>query len=244
MSFIQHIRQIANSHGYDFCKVGKERLGRMHELDLVALAKSDGDIMDVGANTGRAARLLTRLFPASRIWSFEPCKASYDELRQSQDLAHVKAFHCAIGATDGVAILNKFNGSELNSILPRTAQADSFIDPTSIKEAGSEDVKMRRLDSVARENGIQRISFLKIDTQGFELEVLKGSSELLAAGCIDLIQVEVNFVPLYQHQPTFCDILEYLSGFGYGLIGLYDVSRSKKGSIRWCDAVFKLDTDS
>lgn len=67
MSLIQHIRQIANSHSYDFCKVGKERLGRMLELDLVAIARPDGDIMDVGANTGRAARHLTRLFPVSRI---------------------------------------------------------------------------------------------------------------------------------------------------------------------------------
>lgn len=241
MSVIQYIRQIANSRGYDFCKVGRNRLGRILELDLVALTRPDGDIFDVGANTGRAARLITGLFPNSRLWSFEPCKESYDELCRSQDLAHVKAFNCAVGATDGDAILNKFNGSELNSILDRTDDADKYIDPTSIQKSGTENVKVRRLDTIAKEKGISTISFLKIDTQGFDLEVLKGASELLATGSIGLIQVEVNFAPLYQDQPAFSELLNYLNGYHYGLVGLYEAIRQDNGCIKWCDALFKLD---
>lgn len=241
MSLFQSLRQFANRQGYDFCRVGKNRLGRILELDLLTLTNADGDIFDVGANTGRAARLISQLFPQARIWSFEPCKASFDELCNSPGLSHVKAFHCAVGAADGEAVLNKFNGSELNSILQRTENADQFIDPVSIEKSGLENIKVRKLDSLAKEHHIKKISFLKIDTQGFDLEVLKGASEFLAAGKIGTIQIEVNFAPLYGGQPTFSDILNYLATHHYSLVGLYEEIRGENGCIKWCDALFKRD---
>lgn len=235
------IRKIINSFGFDFCRIGKKRLGRNFDADLQAITLPDGDIFDVGANTGRAARHLAGLFPQSRIWSFEPCKESFDVLCASQDLTSIRKFHCAVGASDKKAVLNKFAGSELNSLLARTTQADQFIDPSSISEAGNEEITVNRLDTITAENRISRISLLKVDTQGYELEVLKGSSGLLAAGNIDVIQLEVNFSPLYQHQPSFSDILDHLSPLNYGLVGLYDVSRNDNGCMKWCDALFKRD---
>ena len=55
------------------------------------------------------------------------------------------------------------------------------------------------------------------------------------------IQVEVNFAPLYQDQPAFSELLNYLNGYHYGLVGLYEAIRQDNGCIKWCDALFKLD---
>lgn len=238
MNILKNMRKALNIFGYDFCKVGKKRLGRNLDIDLKAIINPHGNIFDVGANTGRAARHLRSLFPLSVIWSFEPTRESYEILRNEMSSSKNKVYNFALGSNDGTALLHKFHGSELNSLLAKASNSDLFIDPVSIREAGLEDVFVKTIDSVAQENAILQISLLKIDTQGYELEVLKGAANLLSNKDIKAIFLEVNFISLYQDQPSFGEILDYLSKFGYGLIGLYDCNRNQNGCIKWCDALF------
>src|SRR5688572_29817207 len=133
MHVYEAVRQVANRFGFDICRVGRERLGRLLSADLVELAPKKGLILDVGANTGRSARYFSNLFPNHEIWSFEPGAQAFADLTAAPDLAKVKKFKLALGDRDGVATLNKFGGSEMNSLLARSADADRFIpDPASI----------------------------------------------------------------------------------------------------------------
>jgi len=70
-------------------------------------------------------------------------------------------------------------------------------------------------DNFFRSQNIERIDFLKLDTQGTELEILKGAQEYLSDGRIAVIKTEVSFVPVYRNQCTFSEIDLFLKERGF-----------------------------
>src|SRR5271156_4799140 len=108
MNFFESLRRTANRFGLDICRLGPARMGRVLEIDLHTLSPNDGLILDVGANTGRAARLFTRIFPGRIIWSFEPGTEAFQELSTAPDLQHVRKFNLALSDTNGRATLHVF----------------------------------------------------------------------------------------------------------------------------------------
>jgi hypothetical protein len=83
---------------------------------------------------------------------------------------------------------------------------------------------------------------LKLDLQGAEMKALTGARKMLGKGMVSSIFLEVIFVPLYEGQATFDDIIEYLYGFNYGIFGFYDLVRSVNGRLKWCDVLFFKDS--
>ncbi len=212
----------------------------MLEVDLLELSQKDGLIFDIGANTGRAARWFSKAFPNRQIWSFEPGREAFDHLSAAPDLRHVRKFKLALSDKEETANLNLFHGSELNSLLPQTMAAERYnavFIPTGIEQ-----VQTVRLDTFCERHQISKIEILKVDTQGFELHVLRGAERLLSSGSVNLIHLELNLVPVYQGQPTFSDVFDgCLSKFGFGVVGFYDVGRDENGCIKNFDALFKLN---
>jgi FkbM family methyltransferase len=241
MNIAEILRTTANRFGIDICRIGRERLGRNLAMDLAALSPQQGLIFDVGANTGRAARFFASAFPASQIWSFEPGQEAFAALASAGDLAKVRKFKIALSDQDGEATLNLFSGSELNSLLPRGNRAELHIDPASFAPTGTEAVETVRLDTFCAQNQVPELGILKIDTQGFEMHVLRGAERMLKEGRVHVIQLEINFSPLYSGQPQFSEIFDCLTKFDYGLIALYDAQRAVNGCLKWCDAVFRLN---
>jgi FkbM family methyltransferase len=96
-----------------------------------------------------------------------------------------------------------------------------------------------------RNAGIPGADFLELDTQGAELDILKGSEHLLATSILGL-QVEVEFFPLYKNQPLFSDIDNYLQPLGFLL---FDLSRYRlrraylktRGQLLWGHAFYLKD---
>lgn len=236
MNLFESLRHAVNQLGFDVCRVGASRMGRVLEVDFHILSPKDGLIFDVGANTGRAARLFSRIFPGRPICSFEPGLEAFQELTAASDLPHVKKFNLALSDTDGDATLNLFQGSQLNSLLPQAAAGERH--DRELIPKGTTSIKTMRLDTFCEQQGISKIEILKLDTQGFELHVLRGAERLLSSGAIKLIYLEIHFVPLYQGQPTASDIFNVIDKFGYGLVGYYDASRNPDGSIKCCDLLF------
>jgi FkbM family methyltransferase len=237
MNLYQSLRHAVNRFGWDICRIGPSRLGRVLEVDLHVLSPDDGLIFDVGANTGRAARFFSKVFPGRPVWSFEPGKQAFQELSQAGDLSHVKKFNLALSDVDGNATLNVFRGSQLNSLLAHEPAAEQH-DPDLILE-GTDRIQTIRLDTFCTQQQVSRIEVLKLDTQGYELHVLHGAERLLRSGAINLIYLEVHFTPLYQGQPATADIFNLMKQFGYGLVGYYDATRSPDGTIRYCDFLFR-----
>jgi len=238
MSLYESLRIAINRLGFDVCRVGRESLGRILPLDLDSLAKGPEIIFDVGANTGRAARFYLKHFPRATVYSFEPFQQSFEALRADGRLASVKAFNVALGSKSEEAMLHSFEGSELNSLLALDPKASMFLDADRLESRREVSVRVSTLDDFCEEHSIRRIDILKIDTQGYDLEVLRGARDLLASKRVRVIQVEANFVSLYCGQPRFGELVEHLSEAGYGLVGLYDVARNPAGDMKWADAVF------
>ena len=92
------------------------------------------------------------------------------------------------------------------------------------QDSVEEKVNVLRMDDYCSEKKIQHIDFLKIDTEGFEINVLKGASEMLTQAKIAFILCEVGFLRGNVRNTYFADICEYLSAYGYYFQGLYQVS--------------------
>jgi hypothetical protein len=96
---------------------------------------------------------------------------------------------------------------------------------------------VRRLDDVLTEPGPARPCLLKIDVQGYELEVLRGGEETLRS--VDEVFVECSFVELYTGQALAGELIAYLCSKGFRLTGIFGVKRDLAGRCLQADALFQ-----
>ena len=78
-------------------------------------------------------------------------------------------------------------------------------------------------------------TFVKIDTQGHDMAVLRGGANVLKR--VPLIQTEVSFLPIYEGMPTFADAIAHINSVGFDVTGLFPVSRDRHRRVREFDCV-------
>lgn len=179
-----------------------------HRIDLV---------LDVGANVGQYARGLRAAGYAGRIVSFEPQSAAHAALAEAAagDPGWTVAPRMAVGDADGEITINLSAASDMSSALPFTAETERHF--ASDRFVGSETAPLRRLDALWPELvGPGARVFLKSDTQGYDLAVLRGAGARLDA--IAGIQVEASLHPVYQGQPDYRAVLDLLLPAGFALM--------------------------
>jgi hypothetical protein len=98
-------------------------------------------------------------------------------------------------------------------------------------------VEVKTIDSVVEEHGIERIDLLKIDTQGYDLEVLRGGTEALRSGVIGNVLVELNFVKMYESQSDANAIIQFLTERNLRLVDYYEKFRQSH-ALAWCLGLF------
>lgn len=158
------------------------------------LKNLDPIIFDVGANIGDYSKALADQFPNSSIYSFEPHPKTFSILRSNISNKNVKLFNFALGEKkDTLTLYDRAdsNGSPFAS-LHKEAITD-ILNQETIEIS----VPVSTLDEFALENKISYIDFLKIDTEGNELSILKGAKKLLEEckiGCIHFEFNEMNIV--------------------------------------------------
>lgn len=190
---------------------------RATEVDLV---------LDVGANVGQYASALRRAGYAGRIVSFEPVAAPFAALSRAaaeDPLWDVRPF--ALGSEDGAAEINTTPGT-MSSMLTASEFGRGWSD--KLEETRTETIEIRRLDSVFEEITAGRPSraYLKLDTQGFDLEVFRGARECL--GSVVAMQSEVACLPIYDGMPRLPEQLTAYEQEGFETVGMYPVSRDPK----------------
>jgi FkbM family methyltransferase len=194
-------------------------------------------VLDVGANVGAFGRLLRDAGYRGRIASFEPVAAPFEELS-------VAAANDPLWSVHRVA-LGRESGTRTINVMAKTAQS-SFHEANSLgraliptlQTAYTEQVEVRRLDEIFAEVAAPASrprTYLKMDTQGWDLEVLAG-----AGGCLDAIvalQSELAVRPLYDGMPTWLEALTELDRLGFTPTGLYPVGRDPEWRILEYDCV-------
>ena len=183
-------------------------------------------VFDVGAHVGETATRFVAAFPKATIFSFEPDPDSFGALRAvARTAGRIEAINAAVGETDGRAVffVNQFD--QTSSLLRAAPGASEYLlDRAGLMPRSEIDVPVLRLDRFCAGRGIARIDLLKLDAQGYELRILDGSQGLLDRVAIPLIYTEVSFVRIYEGQPLFPEIYQYLFERGYRLVWLYETS--------------------
>jgi len=171
-------------------------------------------VFDIGANAGQYGQFLREIGYAGRIVSFEPLPEPWKELkeRSEQDPLWEVAPRTAIGDRDGETEIHVSANSFSSSVLP---MLDAHLDaePGS-GYIGSVLVPIRRLDSLATEFLREdSVLFIKIDTQGFESQVLDGADGLLKRTVG--LQLELSLTPLYEGQLLYTDLTLRMRMLGF-----------------------------
>ncbi len=174
-------------------------------------------IIDIGANIGQFAQYTrNQLKFENKIISFEPLTSAFESLKLNASKDPKWAiFNCAIGNELGKKEIN-IAGNSFSSSLLEMLPAHLDAAPHS-KYERKEWIEVKPLDSFL-ETAFKKTEkiFLKIDTQGFEKQVLDGAKESLKF--ISTIQLEMSLVPLYQGELVFREMYPILMGLGYTLI--------------------------
>ena len=213
------------------------RLGVAAGVEHTPVMKSlaPATVVDIGANVGQFSLLMTALHPAARIVAFEPMPDAADTYRRLfAGNANVTLHQLAIAASAGEAELHVSARADSSSLLP-IGEGQRTIFPGT-DEAGTMQIATAPLDAVLPVADIARPALMKIDVQGYELEVLRGAAPLLDR--FDHIYVEASFVPLYDGQPLQDEVAAFLGAHGFVEQGRYNMSLDADGKPVQADFLF------
>jgi FkbM family methyltransferase len=186
-------------------------------------------VFDIGANEGQTYLEIREAFPKAKIFSFEPCSQTFKNLIvNTLNDKKATALNIAFGSENADAVLVAANDSRLNKVqaAPRT-------------ESAGERIQIETIDDFCLKQSINAIDLLKTDTEGYDLEVLKGAAGLLASKRIRFIYTETTFDRSNSQCSYFPPIFDYLTSSGYSFIGLYHpYFHSMPLRIHYCNALF------
>lgn len=210
------------------------------DAQLVAMLKQHqvNLIFDVGANVGQFGIQLRKAGYSGRIVSFEPLSEARKHLLivSNNDKMWDVAPQAAIGCEDGEIEIHVAGNSVSSSVLDMLdTHAEAAPDSAYVD---SEIVQLSRLDTIGVDY-IQpnSIFFMKIDTQGYEDKVLQGASKLLTN--VIGLQLELSFIPLYNGQCLYDEMMAQLKALGFELWGITPVFTDPvSGRLLQVDATF------
>jgi FkbM family methyltransferase len=217
MTLKQRIARSFRLFGYDLTRYQPNRHPVAQLIQLISGAKT-GLVLDVGANRGQYATELRASGYRGKIVSFEPLKEAYAVLSQAAaGDPQWEARNVALGSAPGRSTIHVAGNSTSSSLLEMLpAHLDSA--PQS-KYVATEEIEVECLNRVMP--GLLPVEgsvWLKVDTQGFETQVLAGASEVL--GKVASVQLEMSLVPLYAGAPSFESLLGWMKERGYQLVAL------------------------
>ena len=196
-------------------------------------------MIDVGANEGQYVQTLRRTGYKGRVVSVEPLSSAFSVLSSAAaGDPRWSLVRAAAGSESGPSDLHVAGNGVSSSLLPMLDRHVMGAPESAI--VGSETVQVAPLDSLVRDH-VESSSnaFLKIDTQGYEAEVIQGAQGMLESGVIVGIEAELSLVPLYEGQPLWDEVVEMVRGFGFVPVGFGDGFRDREsGELLCLDGIF------
>ena len=182
--------------------------------------------IDVGARNGPAE--LAQIKDYAAVYCFEPNFEEYQKLDGQAEMGDPPAIESGSLASFPIAIGNRNGSTSLNitrrpggtsTLRPNTNLLRHFKDDnwSQISEiVKTVSVPTTTLSCFAEKNNISHVDFLKLDTQGNELDILQSAENLLNS--VGVIKTEVEFLPLYEGQPLFFDVAKFLTENGFEFV--------------------------
>lgn len=190
-------------------------------------------VFDVGANVGGFTNSILNIYPNSEVHCFEPIKYTFETLKGNLNTKR-KLFLNQIALGDieedlSIRIYEQ-NLANINSLVLENQ-------PKNFHKI--EIIKVNTLDNYIKTMGIEQIDFLKIDTEGYDLKVLKGATYNLQLGTFKLIYVECGLDIQNKGQIHLSEFFKFLTDFGYRFVGLFqtDIRKINEG-VHFSNALF------
>lgn len=204
-------------------------------IPLLKSFKNLNTIIDIGANKGQFSLVARHLFHETKIIGFEPLLKPAEKYRNLFKNDKNVFFHqTAIGNQSGNTQMHISKREDSSSILPIGDNQSNIFPGT--EESHILDINIGRLKEYVNINDLVSPVFVKIDVQGFELNVLKGCLDLIDN--FDYIYVETSFVELYEKQPLAYEIISFLKEYSFDLKGIYNSIYDKEGLAVQADLLF------
>lgn len=182
-------------------------------------------IIDVGANVGQFARKIALACPESTIYSFEPNPSLHKKFE-----SNLKRFRRVHLKKQGVGSVS---GNLKLSVDDRNSLVSSFA-----LDNGNRTVlcDVTTIDEFLESSKISKVGLLKVDVEGFEIDVLRGCEKSFKSGLIDAVILEATFTPRTIRSSDAMELINFMKDFDFKPQGFYDLDYahiSKRG-------VFKL----
>ena len=193
-------------------------------------------ILDIGGGIGASLRLYLKYLPTKKIILFEPVAESFKTIKSNfGNSENVTLCNLAAGNENSKQEINIANRVTSSSLLPLAAETDSvFYDEKTLGLSRNETIEIVRLDDyLAGENA--NIGIMKLDVQGFEMNVLRGAEVTLKRTSIVLLEAGNHDV--YAGSPKYYEIDDYLRARGFIL---YDIIPSvlDNGQLKEWDVIY------
>jgi FkbM family methyltransferase len=235
MPFARPLRRILNTTGFDLVRTREMHTLSTHLREVIRRYRVE-TILDVGANEGQFAGELRALGFLGEIHSFEPVQSVFERLkRRTASDPLWTAHNLAMGAAPGKLQINVSTASVFSSFLPLSDDAKRQW-PAS-HPVRQEDVEVSTIDDFLKSHRNQSTRILlKMDTQGFDLEVFKGALNSLDR--IAAVSTEISFTAVYDGTPSYSQSIDAIRSVGFSVSGIYPVVRVDDLSLREADCVF------
>jgi FkbM family methyltransferase len=212
-----YLKNLFSRCGVEVRRQSKVPFGTSWIADLAFFSKGNKpiNILDVGANKGQTALSLGRAFNKARIYCFEPAPSTFETLKhQIRSNRNIRPYHLALGEAPGTGRVTNVPLSGGNTLL--------------LEEKGTEaaakavEVRISTVDEFCSEMRVEEVELLKIDTEGYEMNVLKGAEQLLLKGKIKFIVAECDFFRrMGEPHGDFVEIYTYLKPKGFNVVSFY-----------------------
>lgn len=190
------------------------------ELQMIDFRRGSRTVFDVGANRGNFAATILLGAPLSQVHCFEPnpelfpqLKAKCESFGLEQGMPRAIPNGVGVGSQPGTLELIVTNFAAASSMLPIADASREGWPKADFGVRARIPVPVITIQDYAAANGIADARLLKMDVQGFELEVLRGCGDFLSS--IDYVYAEIQFAPLYEGAPVWTDLLRYLKERGF-----------------------------
>ncbi|MBH0178857.1 MAG: FkbM family methyltransferase [Nitrospira sp.] len=184
-------------------------------------------VIDVGANEGQFAKKL-RSFYFGEIHSFEPVTLAFEKLAEAASPDpkwHV--YKLALGSQESTQTINVSDETVFSSLLRTNDYCVQRFGRTA-QGKREELVSIRRLDELLDKmvpNIENKRVFLKMDTQGYDMEVFKGLGNKLKH--VTALQSEISLISIYEGMPHWTESVSAYEQAGFGVVGMFPVTQDK-----------------
>lgn len=211
----------------------------IHILKSIELANffnlnHDNLIVDVGGFDGEVAKLFALSFPKATVLTYEPIKSNYNNILGAvSGITNVKVRNYGLGRSPQTATINKTVNLPSSSLMVVNTKIGNGFFAQNLKMEDKEEVKITTLDDEI--TGNQSVNILKIDVQGYEMEVLLGATETLSR--TNIVLVEMQNHDFYEGAPLYHEVDSFLRSKHFMLFDLLPALR-KNGKLHEWDAIY------